>query len=123
MDAELQKNCATKAGMAYQIDDIYVRGSKILCTSQCPCAADKTKWPAAQQATMVTDAMGVNELTDCPSDSLTNYQRDKILPAIQALEKSFSCAGVCTTPNYLLFSNVALGPPVGNCKDELVSWI
>lgn len=72
---------------------------------------------------MITDPMGVNELTDCPSDSLTNYQRDKILPAIQALEKSFNCAGVCTTPNYLLFSNVALGPPVGNCKDELVDWI
>ena len=48
MNDELTRNCHTKAGLSYQIDQIYERGSKVLCTSQCPCNADKSKWPAAQ---------------------------------------------------------------------------
>eukprot|EP00347_Sterkiella_histriomuscorum_P005746 403355429 len=124
MNDELTRNCHTKAGLSYQIDQIYERGSKVLCTSQCPCNADKSKWPAAQQAKMVTDQFGgESEYTDCPTDTLSQYEKDKILPAMKALERAFNCAGICTTPQYLLFSGVHQGPPKGNCKDELQEWV
>lgn len=56
---------------------------------------------------MVTDALGASQYLDCPTDTLTTYEKDKILPAMQALEVAFKCAGVCSTPKYLLFSSVS----------------
>ncbi|CDW91127.1 tetraspanin family protein [Stylonychia lemnae] len=109
--------------LAFIIDELYTKGQSVLCSSSCPCSADKNKWPAEIQKGMVTEASGSNEYSDCPSYNPSNYEREKVLPVIIALEKAFQCSGICTVPPYLLFSNVELGPPTGNCKDELTKWI
>jgi len=120
---ELTQGCSNKAGISYQIDDIYTRGTAILCTSACPCNANSQLWPANVSSSLVTDPLGASQLIDCPTDTLTHHEKDKLLPTMQALEAAFKCAGICVVPELLLFSSVSQGPPVGNCKDELQKWI
>lgn len=45
MHDDLNRNCDLKAGTLYQIDQIYSKSEKILCSSNCPCDADATLWP------------------------------------------------------------------------------
>ena len=103
--AELNRNCSLKAGLSYQIDQIYTQGSQLLCTQACQCNADKTQWP--QATGMVTSKLGSSSLLDCPMDFLNSYQRASIVPVMQALEQEFQCAGICQDPQYFLFSDVA----------------
>jgi len=107
MHYEIKSSCDLRVGMLYEIDELYQAGGNILCTSKCPCKADKSLWDDSIQAEIITDMFGSNQLTDCPTTQLTNYQRDRYVPIMQALEKTFKCAGMCSDPKLFLFSDVA----------------
>ena len=83
---EMNTNCHLRAGLSYQIDKIYSDGSQLLCTKTCQCNADANLWPAPLNKTMATSKMGSSSLFDCPTNSLSQYQRDKIVPVMLALE-------------------------------------
>jgi len=73
MSDELKRDCSTKAGLSYQIDELYSKGSGVLCSASCPCTANKNLWPVEVQKGMVTDSSGGNDYSDCPSYNPTLY--------------------------------------------------
>ena len=43
MAADFAKDCASKTGIAHQIDLLYMQGRDVLCSQNCPCAvSDKS---------------------------------------------------------------------------------
>ena len=70
---EMNRECALKTGLYYQIDSIYSDGVNTLCTSACKCNANATQWPQSQSVFMITDKMGSSGLLDCPMQDLTSY--------------------------------------------------
>jgi hypothetical protein len=54
---------------------MYAKGLRVLCSSNCPCDADKSLWTEKDQDGMVTNAMGQSMLLDCPLDPLTQYEK------------------------------------------------
>jgi hypothetical protein len=55
----IANGCATNDGFFADIDNIYIEGSKILCTTACPCMG----------SVGVTDPYGANTLLECPGGS------------------------------------------------------
>lgn len=107
MEDELSRSCSSSAGILSEIDSMYTKGSSVLCTSNCPCDADPTKWPQDFRKSMKTSTYGQAELSGCPIDPLTKYEKNRYVPVMEALEKTFGCAGMCKVPRFLLFSDVA----------------
>ena len=107
MEDELQRSCETKAGILYEIDQMYVKGQSVLCTTTCPCDANVAQWPEDQRNGFITSKYGSSKLTECPMDPLTRYEKQKYVPVMHALETMFQCAGMCDSPKYLLFSDVS----------------
>jgi hypothetical protein len=58
MKDNINKDCAYKSGPLWEIDLIYKQGANVLCTTACPCAADKTMWSKNEQQGIVTSGMG-----------------------------------------------------------------
>lgn len=54
----MNDGCALKSGMVYELDQIYTRGSDVLCSEACPCNADKGIFDDAVSENMVVDTMG-----------------------------------------------------------------
>ena len=55
----IEEGCATDTGFYSEIENIYTQGSKILCTTVCPCTG----------SVGVTDPYGANTLLECPGGS------------------------------------------------------
>lgn len=58
MKYNIETNCKLSSGMLYEMDGIYDDGQKVLCTTACPCDANKNAWTTAAQTNMVTSPMG-----------------------------------------------------------------
>ncbi len=72
---------------------------------------------------MKTDATGAKVVTDCPSFTLTDEESANYLPLIKGLEADFTCAGMCSTPKFYLFSDVATGSPTSDCRETILSLV
>ena len=38
LSSDFAKECSSKTGIAHQIDQIYLQGRNVLCSSDCPCS-------------------------------------------------------------------------------------
>jgi hypothetical protein len=47
MKDELENSCTLQAGYLYEIDQMYSKSEQVLCSSNCPCNANKTLWSPA----------------------------------------------------------------------------
>lgn len=72
---------------------------------------------------MVTDPLGQSQVTDCPVDFLTTYEKNHIVPLLRAMETYWNCAGMCIDPRYFEFSDVDKGSPFNNCRDEMQAYL
>ncbi len=82
MTEEINRDCSLKTGLAYQIDQIYSHGAELMCSNNCKCAADATLWPENQRSDIHTDVMGISLVIDCPTEYLTTYQKERVVPVI-----------------------------------------
>jgi len=115
--SDFAKECSSKTGMAYAIDQIYAEGSEIMCTEACPChISDQTKfstdWSLRE---LVIKPDGYTNLLDCPSETLSTSHEAKYASFLRTAEKQFGCAGICKLPEFFLFSDVNNGPPQVLC--------
>lgn len=109
--------------MVYELDQIYTRGSEVLCSEACPCNADPGIFSTEIAENMVTDNMGQTRLEECPYDAsvMNDVQRTKYFSILEILETDFNCSGFCSESDFYLFSDVRNGPPTaGTCRQELV---
>lgn len=90
------------------MDQLYKNGQGILCSTECPCTANPSDWSSDVASTITYDALGANDLEDCPDDGISDYDEEHYLALMQAIEETFSCAGYCEVPNFYLFSDVAV---------------
>lgn len=72
---------------------------------------------------MVTDPLGASQVTECPVDFLTTYEKNEIVPIITAMEKYWGCAGMCIDAKYYQFSDVDKGTPIDSCRDVMQAWL
>lgn len=120
---QFQTGCSTKAGLVWELDQIYNNGNEILCTAACPCNADSGIWKTDDAVQMVTDGMGQTKLADCPikASQISTIQKLKYFPVLEILEEDMKCAGFCSDSPLYLFSDVRNGiPENGDCRNEIV---
>ncbi|CDW81326.1 UNKNOWN [Stylonychia lemnae] len=98
----IQHGCQSNTGLIYEMDTIYRNGDKILCSS-----SYASNWPEDQRQSIIHTDMATDSLDDCPFTGMTDYQQNKYMKLLQALETQFKCAGVCYSPKFFLFSNIA----------------
>ena len=55
---------------------MYSKGLTVLCSSNCPCNADKSKWSEKDRDGMITNALGQSQLLDCPFDPLSQFEKN-----------------------------------------------
>jgi len=97
-----------------------------LCSTNCVCDADSTRYPAATQLNMHTATGGVDNVMGCPnySSTFTSDQVDGIIPLLAILETTTQCSGFCTAPTKFLFSTlINVGPPSNSCIQEFKNLI
>jgi len=58
----MNEGCQLKSGMVYELDQIYTRGSDVICTEKCPCNADSGIFPTEVSESMKVDNMGATRL-------------------------------------------------------------
>ena len=122
----MNEGCQLKSGMVYELDQIYTRGSDVICTEKCPCNADSGIFPTEVSESMKVDNMGATRLEQCPYDpSVLNYvQKTKYFPILEILETDFKCSGFCSESKFFLFSDVRNGPPTeGTCKAKIINLV
>ena len=103
---QLNNGCSQDHGVVRYLDDIYIQGASIICSSECKCDADSTLWPEETANLMHTESSGVDMITQCPDDQISTYDEAHYLALLQFIEVEFNCAGICSTASFYLFSDV-----------------
>lgn len=127
IQSDFAKECGSKTGIAYTIDQIYEQGADILCSDKCPCniGNSKSEYKGKSYAGMTFDKQGYNTYLDCPGEILSKTHENKYGMFLRAIETGFDCAGICVQPSLYLFRdlNLAPGPPKQVCKDIMVPFV
>ena len=126
--SDFAKECNSKTGMAFQIDQIYAEASKVMCTEACPCKVADTKLFNSTNDKFNVTALsfsnsGISSYLDCSKQTLTESHALKYVTFLRAMEIEYGCAGICTLPDFFIFSDVGMGTPKGVCKDSAVSAV
>ena len=95
-----------------------------MCTETCPChVSDSTSYKGSKYSDMVVKPDGYTDLLGCPAETLSKGHESKFAPFLRAMESEFDCAGICSLPDYYLFSTVNKGPPQALCKDMAIEYV
>ena len=89
----MNEGCELKAGVIYEMDQIYQAGKDVLCSDKCACNVDSGIFSTEVAAKMVTDPNGQTRLDQCPYDTATavatTSQKTKFYQVMEILETDF----------------------------------
>lgn len=127
LNAELQDFCNNRVASKFagKLQSAY--GSDFataFCSSECPCASDKKKFPSSEYSSAVFDATGALNIMGCPKSLYkTNRPKDYVIDFMRNLERRYECSGLCTREKWFYFHNVDKGPPLYSCQESIVNYV
>lgn len=125
--SDFAKECNSKTGIAYQIDQVYATGENIFCSKACPCNVgdNKDAYEGKKYKDFVFSKKGAKQYLDCNYEKMSKTHEKKYVSFLSALENEFDCAGICVQPTHYLFRDLdkADGPPKSTCKDAVIPFI
>lgn len=93
------------------VDRFYDASNEVLCSSECPCDANRTLWNEFQSEIMFTSSDGALKFDECPGAEeaiADEYYLHNSTQILQVIEEEFHCASFCAESEYFTFSKVNL---------------